>query len=63
VAGLGKNYMTERSRVAAIKGYSFFIRFYALNEYWAFLQACMKQKGLTIEAAFAAAAAPTTCPR
>ncbi|CAK5192840.1 unnamed protein product [Aphanomyces euteiches] len=38
VPGLGKNYMTERSRVAAIEAYSFYIRYFALEGYWQLLQ-------------------------
>ncbi|MBN1475731.1 DUF4954 family protein [Candidatus Sumerlaeota bacterium] len=31
VKGLGKNYMSERSRVAGIEAYTFYLRWYALN--------------------------------
>ncbi|KDO23642.1 hypothetical protein SPRG_11090 [Saprolegnia parasitica CBS 223.65] len=38
VPGLGKNYMTEASRVAGIRAYTFFIRFYALNGFYTALR-------------------------
>ncbi|KAF0683211.1 Aste57867_24729 [Aphanomyces stellatus] len=38
VPGLGKNYMTETSRVVAIEAYSFYIRVYALEGYWQLVQ-------------------------
>ncbi|ETV99818.1 hypothetical protein, variant [Aphanomyces invadans] len=38
VPGLGKNYMTESSRVVAIEAYSFYTRVYALEGYWHMLQ-------------------------
>ncbi|ETV75321.1 hypothetical protein, variant 1 [Aphanomyces astaci] len=38
VPGLGKNYMTETSRVVAIEAYSFYTRVFALEGYWHQLQ-------------------------
>ncbi|OQR97220.1 hypothetical protein ACHHYP_12319 [Achlya hypogyna] len=56
VPGLGKNYMTESSRRAAIDAYTFYIRFYALNGFWRVL----RQGSLPLEAVLAA---PTSCSR
>ncbi|OQS03139.1 hypothetical protein THRCLA_04552 [Thraustotheca clavata] len=56
VPGLGKNYMTESSRVAGIEAYNYFIRFYALNGFWRTL----RQGPLPVDAVLHA---PTTCPR